>query len=96
MGFYPFQKSKQKKADSPGEGSRKNNFHFRIPDSGYLRPHLNRKILQIILLFLWFRSIGAAKSFRQLCEGFFARALIVNSEKRPNLARIKQIPTNLG
>ncbi len=36
--------------------------HFRIPSSGHLWPFLNRKILEIIRLFLWFRSIGIAKS----------------------------------
>ncbi len=36
--------------------------HFGIPSSGHLRPHLNRKILEIVLLFLWSCSIGAAKS----------------------------------
>jgi len=36
--------------------------HFRISSSGHLRPCLNRKILEIVRLFLWFCSIGAAKS----------------------------------
>ncbi len=36
--------------------------HFRIPASGYLRPRLNRKTLEIVLLFLWFCSIGTTKS----------------------------------
>ena len=36
--------------------------HFRIPSSGHLWPFLNRKILEIIRLFLWFRSIGITKS----------------------------------
>ena len=36
--------------------------HFRIPSSGHLWPRLNRKILEIVLLFLWFCSIGATKS----------------------------------
>jgi len=31
--------------------------HFRIPSSGHLRPRLNRKILEIVRLFLWFRSL---------------------------------------
>ena len=35
--------------------------HFRIPSSGHLWPRLNRKILEIVRLFLWFCSIGAAK-----------------------------------
>ena len=36
--------------------------HFRIPPSGHLCLPLNRKILEIVLLFLWICSIGAAKS----------------------------------
>jgi len=36
--------------------------HFRIPSSGHLCLRLNRKILEIVLLFLWICSIGAAKS----------------------------------
>jgi len=36
--------------------------HFRIPSSGHLWLCLNRKILEIVRLFLWFYSIGAAKS----------------------------------
>ncbi len=36
--------------------------HFRISSSGHLWPRLNRKILEIVLLFLWFCSIGATKS----------------------------------
>jgi hypothetical protein len=36
--------------------------HFRIPSSGHLWPRLNRKIFEIVLLFLWFCSIGATKS----------------------------------
>ena len=36
--------------------------HFRIPSSGHLWPRLNRKILEIVRLFLWFCSIDATKS----------------------------------
>ena len=36
--------------------------HFGIPSSDHLRPRLNREILEIVRLFLWFLSIGAAKS----------------------------------
>ena len=36
--------------------------HFRIPSSGHLWPRLNREILEIVRLFLWFCSIGPAKS----------------------------------
>ena len=36
--------------------------HFRIPSPGHLWPCLNHKILEIVLLFLWFCSIGATKS----------------------------------
>jgi hypothetical protein len=35
--------------------------HFRIPSSAHLCLRLNRKILEIVLLFLWICSIGAAK-----------------------------------
>ena len=35
---------------------------FHIPSSGHLCPLLNRKILKIVLLFLWFYSIGETKS----------------------------------
>ncbi len=38
-----------------------------MPSSDYLRPCLNRGILGRVLLFLWFRSIGAAKSDLNLC-----------------------------
>ncbi len=41
--------------------------HFRMPSSDHLRPRLNRGILGRVLLFLWFRSIGAAKSDLNLC-----------------------------
>ncbi len=36
--------------------------HFRIPYSGHLWLFLNHKILEIVRLFLWFCSIGTAKS----------------------------------
>jgi YgiT-type zinc finger domain-containing protein len=36
--------------------------HFYIPSSGHLWPRLNRKILEIAQLFLWFCSIGVTKS----------------------------------
>ena len=36
--------------------------HFCIPSSGHLRPRLNRKILEIVWLFLWVCLIGAVKS----------------------------------
>ena len=36
--------------------------HFRIPSSGHLCPILNRKILEIVLLFLWFCNFGSNKS----------------------------------
>jgi hypothetical protein len=35
--------------------------HFRIPSLDHLWPRLNRKILEIVLLFLRFCSIGATK-----------------------------------
>jgi len=35
--------------------------HFCIPSSGHFWPFLNRKILAIVVLSLWFCSIGAAK-----------------------------------
>ena len=35
--------------------------HFRILSSAHLCLRLNRKILEIVLLFLWICSIGAAK-----------------------------------
>ena len=38
-----------------------------MPSSDHLRPRLNREILGRVLLFLWFRSIGAAKSDLNLC-----------------------------
>ena len=38
-----------------------------MPSSDHLRPRLNREILGRVLLFLWFRSIGAAKSDPNLC-----------------------------
>jgi hypothetical protein len=41
--------------------------HFRMPSSDHFRPRLNREILGRVLLFLWFRSIGAAKSDLNLC-----------------------------
>jgi hypothetical protein len=37
-------------------------WHFGIPSSGHLRPILNRKILEIVLLLLRFCSIGSTKS----------------------------------
>jgi len=36
--------------------------HFRISSSCHLRPILIRKILEIVLLFLWFCAIGSSKS----------------------------------
>jgi len=36
--------------------------HFRISSSYHLRPILIRKILEIVLLFLWFCAIGSSKS----------------------------------
>ncbi len=38
-----------------------------MPSSDHLRPRLNREILGRVLLFLWFRSIGTAKSDPNLC-----------------------------
>ena len=35
--------------------------HFRIPSSVHFWPCLNRKILEIVLLFLWPCSLGATK-----------------------------------
>ena len=39
----------------------KTTLHFCIPSSGHLWPFLNRKILAIVVLSLWFCLIGAAK-----------------------------------
>jgi len=36
--------------------------HFRISSSCHLRPILICKILEIVLLFLWFCAIGSSKS----------------------------------
>jgi hypothetical protein len=36
--------------------------HFRIPSSGHLCPILNRKVLEIGLLFLWLCNFGSNKS----------------------------------
>jgi hypothetical protein len=36
--------------------------HFRIPSSDHLWPCLNRNILEIVHLFLWFCSIGTTPS----------------------------------
>jgi len=36
--------------------------HFRIPSSGHLCPILNRKILEIVPLFLWLCDFGSKKS----------------------------------
>jgi hypothetical protein len=36
--------------------------HFRIPSSGHLCPILNRRILEIGPLFLWFGDFGSNKS----------------------------------
>ncbi len=50
--------------------------HFRIPSSGHLRPRLNRKILEIVRLFLWFCSIGSAKfnlNLGAISENLFLR-----------------------
>jgi len=65
--------------------AQKTTSHFRIPYLADLCLRLNRKILEIVLLFLWICSIGAAKSDLNLgansAKLFFRKPLTVENNE---------------
>ncbi len=65
-----------------------------MPFSDHLRPRLNHEILGRVLLFLWFRSIGATKSDPNLCANsvnLFLREPLEDGNESLFLSRLQAL-----